>query len=296
MGILKGVFDLVYPYAPGGAIRWLGNRSEYYADATYLVSFPKCGRTWLRVMLGRALVTHHGLEATFDDILCLSPLVRHLPHLSTIRVTHYDRPHTKRSDELLRDYGRLRHKRIILLIRDVRDVLVSMYFQNKKRRNSRPAVPDACLTDLTTFVRSPIGSLDTFLEYYSIWAESRHIPRRFMFVRYEDLHRNPQHELCRVLSFLGVHEVATTTLDEAVRFSSFDNMRSLETCGTSSRAMLKPGATTDPESYKTRRGKVGGFVDYLSPVDVEHISQRAASSLPDLYGYRFEPCSNVAIS
>jgi hypothetical protein len=34
---------------------------------------------------------------------------------------------------------------------------------------------------------------------------------------------------------------------------------------------LQPGDYSDPDSYKVRRGKIGGYRDYLSAADLEYI-------------------------
>jgi hypothetical protein len=35
--------------------------------------------------------------------------------------------------------------------------------------------------------------------------------------------------------------------------------------------MLRTSSAADPESFKVRRGKVGGFRDYLAPDDIAYI-------------------------
>jgi len=287
MRLAHAVVDRLYPHAPGLVVRWLRGHSHYYQDAVYVVSFPKCGRTWLRLLLGKALALEHKVEASFEDTLCLTPVAERIPTLPDVRVLHYDQPQMKRAEELTRDCRALKHKKIVLLVRDVRDVLVSMYFQYSRRPNSRPVIPREYLSDITTYVHSPVGSLDTFLKYYAIWADNRDVPAEFVLVRYEDLHRNPQDELRRILSVIQDREFSDEILAEAVQFASFNNMRRLESSGSTERPMFKPGNVDDPDSYKTRRGKVAGFGEYLSADDVEYISRRAAAELPALYGYRF---------
>jgi len=44
-------------------------------------------------------------------------------------------------------------------------------------------------------------------------------------------------------------------------------MKKLEGAGAFTSKILRAGDTQDPESFKVRRGKVGGFEDYLSPDD-----------------------------
>jgi hypothetical protein len=263
--------------------RRLFSRSDYFCDEAYVVSFPKCGRTWLRLMIGRALATHFAVDASVDEMLALKSFSRRCAGVAPVSVTHEDRPHERTGAELARSKERFRHKRVILLIRDVRDVMVSYYFQVSKRDRHR----DANGQDLDTFVRGERGSLDSFLTYYRIWADNRAIPREFMLLKYEDLKSDPVAQLRRVMHCVGVADVTEATLQDAVQFAAFDNMRKLESSGENQRRMLQPGQKDDPESYKVRRGKVGGFRDYLTPETIRYINERATAELPEFYGYQF---------
>ena len=46
-------------------LRWLAHRKS----DVYLISYPKCGRTWLRVMIGKAVMLHFNLPDTEDNLL-----------------------------------------------------------------------------------------------------------------------------------------------------------------------------------------------------------------------------------
>jgi hypothetical protein len=48
--------------------------------------------------------------------------------------------------------------------------------------------------------------------------------------------------------------------------------------------ILRAGDVRDPESFKVRRGKVGGYEEYLSPKDQEY-AKRALRRLDDRFGY-----------
>jgi hypothetical protein len=64
-------------------------------------------------------------------------------------------------------------------------------------------------------------------------------------------------------------------------------MRQLERCGRFSSDKLTPGDRDDPESYKTRRGKVGGYLDYFGSVDIDYLNRRLGTELHHYYGYDF---------
>ena len=53
-------------------------------------------------------------------------------------------------------------------------------------------------------------------------------------------------------------------IDEAVDFGSFDNLRALESKGFFRQGGLTLRNPDDPESFKVRRAKVGGYRDYFT--------------------------------
>ncbi len=49
---------------------------------------------------------------------------------------------------------------------------------------------------------------------------------------------------------------------------------------------LKPADKSDYDSYKTRRGKVGGYRDYFSEEQIEYINDVIFNNLNPVYGYQ----------
>ena len=85
---------------------------------------------------------------------------------------------------------------------------------------------------------------------------------------------------------MDLKEISNDVIAEAVRFTSFENMRKMESADKFKSARLRPLDKEDKESYKTRRGKVGGFVDYLSRENIEYINRKINEELSSLYKYR----------
>ena len=49
------------------------------------------------------------------------------------------------------------------------------------------------------------------------------------------------------------------------------------------------GKAGDAESFKTRKGKIGGYAEYLSPEDVEWLNRRIDTELDPYFGYSSAP-------
>lgn len=252
--------------------RWEQRRT---AD-TFLISFPKCGRTWLRLMIAQAIQLHHGVRA--DDPLEIHRLADAAPGAPRILVWHEDNPHTKAAVAIESDKRRYRDKRIIFLVRDPRDVLVSLYFHMSRRAGHD-------LGTLSDYLRRDVGSTASLIRYYNIWADQHRVAGDFLCVRYEDLRADPKARLSRVLEFLG-SPVSDAALREAVESTEFSKMRKMEAEGAVTSDRLAPADPRDTESFKTRKGKVGGFTEYLDEADIAYLNDWIDRKLSPLYGYR----------
>lgn len=273
---------------------------ERTADA-FLLSFPKCGRTWLRLMVGRILQTHFKLEHHRIErrLLKLHRLPRMNPAIPKIIVDHDDYPHWKKPSELAQSKRRYAHSRVVFLVRDPRDTIVSFYFEQSKRvtdadaeklkrhRELRPYLDriHPYRGTMQEFIREESGSFDTLLEYYNVWERNRARMKSFMLLKYEDLRRGTQGEMRKLMDFVGLAEVPDATIAEAVEFTSFDNMRKMEAGNAMKSGKLAPTDKSDQESYKTRKGKVGGYRDYLGDDDVRWLNDRMRTNLSPWYGY-----------
>jgi hypothetical protein len=228
---------------------------------TCVVSFPKSGRTWLHVMLARLA---HGARA---------PFVLDVPG---VLFTHDDAD--KPGLPLRTDFGRYAGRKVVLLVRDPRDVLVS-YFAHRTRRDRTYA------GTLSAFVREPGYGAERIADFLAAWWRHRTVPRSFLLVRYEDLHADPRKELERLARFAGLPH-GDAELEEAAAFGGFDRMVEMERAGAIDDKRLRAADPADPDSYKVRRGAVGGWTAALSRADAAFVNAVMAATLPAELGYR----------
>lgn len=226
----------------------------------YVLSFPKSGRTWLRLLLAKAISTQYRLPMRLFEQLRFDGMHRADPRIPLIEFWHDDQPGWRLPEELSTDKSGYDGARVIFLLRDLRDLAVSLFFQ----RTRRPDLPFA--GTLEEFLTESRGSLATCIEYWNIWHASRTVPAAFLWCGYEQLTRDPHGQLDRILRFCQLPEAPTEqALSAAVDYAGFANMRLLELADAFGSDKLRPGDPADPESFKTRRGVVGGYRDYLSP-------------------------------
>lgn len=257
------------------------------ADAV-VVSYGKSGRTWLRVMLSRLYQQVHGLpEDTLIGFDNFHNMDRRIPR---VFFTHdnYIGDYTGHVDSKADFYD----KKVLLLVRDPRDVAVSQFFQwqhrmrpEKKALNQYPAHGDEC--SVYEFVRHEGAGLPKVMDFMNLWAREMDKVREFALVRYEDMRADPQQTLTRVAQFLEI-PATPEQIRDAVDYASYENMKKMESSQSFrlSGGRMVPRDRNNPDSYKVRRAKVGGYRDYFEDDQVREIDVLMESTLDPVYDYR----------
>lgn len=269
---------------------WLRGRKEFReirkADVV-IISPPKSGRTWVRVLLSRFFQKKHGLPE--DQLLGFDNYHRQCPAVPRIRFTH-----DKYVSDYTRDRGSKRlyyGKKVILLVRDPRDVVVSNYFQwtatinpFKKKARRVPDNPDD--VPLYDFVMDPELGLQKTIRFLNEWAPELPKMQAYLLVHYEELRADPSDAFKRILAFMEL-SFSDEEVADAVAYASFDNMKKLEASrafdSDSRRLMVKN--PNDPNSFKVRQGKVGGYRTHFDGEELSSIDALVDENLAPVYGY-----------
>lgn len=244
----------------------------------FLISYPKCGRTWLRLMLGKYML---GNEP--GDPLELRHPGALRPDFPPVEVSHDDYPHWKPAELVVTDKRAYAGKRVVFLVRDPRDVVVSNYFQYTRRGDKVRANDAGFDGTLSDFVRYPSGGIPNLVAFYNAWAANRAVPAAFLMVTYEEMIAASGSVLLRVAEFYGWPARPAETVAAIADFARFDNMRRLEETDALRNPRLARPADGAADSYKVRRGKVSGYVDYLGAEYIAYIDGHLDRHLDDLY-------------
>jgi hypothetical protein len=268
--------------------RYIRGRIDWYrlvnADYT-VVSFGKSGRTWLRMLLSRYYQIRFALPP--EALLDYDSLHRLNKSVPIFHFTHdnYVGDYTGNGESKTDYYGRP----VIFLVRDPRDTAVSQYFQWKYRMRARKKLintypKEADAPSIFDFVMSDAAGLPKIMRFMNCWASVLPQIERHHLLYYEELRADQTAALRHLLHFLG--EMPTDSeLADCIEFASVENMRRLELEGASLGSRLRPADPENPESFKVRRAKVGGFRDYFSPAELAVIDNLVKKELSTLFKY-----------
>jgi len=260
-------------------ISWnLTRKAERFREADVIVlSLGKSGRTWLRVMLHQALAGEFGLR--FDPI-ALDPGTTAAPRIA---YSHELATHLRQANLANQLIGKSilprsvsDAKRIVVLARDPRDVVISSFFHKTYRSGKADC-------SLEEFLRHPRWGIEGLVTVLNRWRARFADHPRCHWLAYEGLQRDAAGELSRLFAAIGV-PVGLDAIAAAVESARFDRMRAAEAAGDHADMRLRPGDPARPESFKVRRGRVGGYRDDLDPASIAY-ADAAIARLDPFYGY-----------
>ncbi len=255
-------------------------RYKHFTTDYYFISFPKTGRTWVRVMLGKYLTEKYGLDGvTKEEMLEVTPLHKKRKEIPKIIFTHDDDPQLKEVEDIQEKKEKYSDKEVMFLVRDPRDVVVSLYHQFDKRNEK---IDETENKGINEFAKEKIENI---IRFYNIWYQNRNIPKDFLLVKYEDLHEDTARELNRVINFIGEENINPDLVNSAVEFAKFEKMRKMEKNKEFETGKLAPGNKNDPNSYKTRKGKIGSYEEELNENTIKYINKMINEELSDNFDY-----------
>ncbi|KAI3503431.1 hypothetical protein L1887_31872 [Cichorium endivia] len=242
-----------------------------------LASVMKSGTTWLKALMFSTLNRH---RYSFSD----HPLLRHGPHsmLSFMDYesypitdfTHIPAPRlfsTHFSLSLLPPC--MTSCKFVYICREPKDVFISnWHYMNKLRSKDLPPLSLDKAFDLFCQGMTAYGpSWEHVLQY---WRASLESPDKILFLKYEEVKKQPEVVLRELAAFMGkpftAEEVEKGVVESIVNLCSFENLSNLEVNKNGVEKIGKVDKMVLENRHFFRKGEIGDWENYLS----EEMKQR----------------------
>ena len=236
--------------------------NEHKDQDIFLVAFPKSGITWLQSLVA-------GLQYGIDTEFLPDKLVQEIvPDI-------YDKKYYKRFGDIKifksHELPQESYKRVIYLVRDGRDAMVSyLHFNHKWNIN---VTLEEMIKENKNVYPAP------WWQHVKAWTENPY-NSEILYIRYEDLLENTAKELKRICEFIGI-ERDDELIKRIATGSTFDKMKQ--------KAKKYDGLghsrwQGEKGQEFFRKGKSGTYKEEMPENLIEYFTEKAYQELKQ-YGY-----------
>ncbi len=235
---------------------------ETQPEDVFLVAFPKSGITWLQHLVS-------GLQYGIDTQYLPDKLVQEI--IPDIYVSRF----YKRFGDLKifksHELPQPQYKRVIYLVRDGRDAMVS-YYHFQRKLGKKVSLEEMVIQHKEVYPAPWWGHIRQWLQ--------NPYKAEIIYIRYEDLLNKPTEELKKICDFLGFKR-DETLIEKIIQGSTINKMRE--------KAILYGGLNhPDWRGEKGveffRKGKAGSYKEEMSDELIHYFTQNAKKELSH-FGY-----------
>jgi len=246
---------------------------QFVAKNTVLISYPKSGRTWLRMILASVLY-ESGKDISKYEML---------------PAFHFS------SDELLSRIGS--DLNVIFLHRDPGDVVLSQYATMSNPNGTHIDFGTIVSLSLRKFIIGDINEifnpdadytkrqewshnfgLNNIIDWNNNWKLGLRYFNDFKVLTYEEMHDDAFRVIKDLLSWLKF-DCHDEIIKEAIKHSEFENMRKIEHGYGKNNLEHYKSSFGAPGKQRVRQGKVKDYLNTLSEKDLKYVLEMKKRSL-----------------
>jgi len=261
-------------------LHYPGRNLRIFPDDVFLVSYPKSGNTWTRFLIANLVYPEK-----HPDFANINELIPDPEGISKRHLDQLPRPRYLKSHQ----YFDPRYPKIIHIVRDPRDVVLSEYYFDIKRR----AIPDDFPLDkfVSRFVSGELNHpYGTWAENTATWFYTRGQSPRLLLVTYEALQSEGARQMAKIAEFIGV-PADPARIAFALEQSSADRMRELE---KKQGHLWSSTKQTRQDKPFVRSAKAGGWKNELSESSVAEIESAWGRLMREI-GYELAVANTVSV-
>tara|TARA_R100000808_G_scaffold367_1_gene2055 strand:- start:20396 stop:21181 length:786 start_codon:yes stop_codon:yes gene_type:complete len=222
---------------------------------TILISYPKSGRTWLRMMLAKLM--NETYNKANNEKYEIFPAL----HDSYKQI----------KERFKKDYKNLN---IVFLHRHPADVAISHYKELTTSGLSGLNDYDGTISD---FIRSKVYGINKIIEYNNKWAEKGGNFNRFLIMSYYMLHNDPATCLSAIAQIIEI-PATKEYIESSIEYGSFENMKKIEN-GVGENLLKNYKGNFGHGPGRVRVGKYNNYHNVLSKEDIEYVEECMKNSL-----------------
>ena len=233
--------------------------TEFANQDVFIVGYPKSGHTWFQNLVAGIV---YGVDPAIAPDTLIQELVPDLQQKNYYK--RFQTPMFFKSHYLPRP----EYRRVVYLLRDGRDVMVSFLHHNRALYQN-----DLDLMQMITQAKYLPGK---WHEHVERWMANPYAAE-MLIIRYETLIENPLAELTRFCAWINVKR-SDAELQNVIQKCSFANQQQKEkTSGWDNREWPK-------DKLFIRRGQIGSYKDEMPPDVLQEFWQDAQKTLAR-FGY-----------
>ena len=218
----------------------------------YLVSYPKSGNTWMRFLLINYVFNSRRDQLIYNDLENFIPSIHKstASHINNLKGFRIIKSH----------FVKLHYPKIVYIVRDGRDALVSYYYYTMQLRGFKGTFEDFYNFDLNSGAETWDQHLNKALSY------KNKKPDKILIVKYEDLKNDTAEVLTKIIHFIGL-ELDKDQLNYAINSSSFKNLKNMQE---------QTGVKVEDKPINFfRKGKSNQWKDYFTDSILEDFNNRS---------------------
>jgi hypothetical protein len=226
-------------------------------EDVFIVGYPKSGNTWLQVLISGL---YYGIDTQYLPVRLAQELIpgvhqrkfyRRYSDISFFKSHHLSLP---------------RYKRVIYIVRDVRDVMVSFYHMDKEIGRNY---------SMEEIIKEGKGIHPSkWYEHIERWNENP-FGADILVIKYENLHTNPYHEIKKICDFLKISR-SDDLINKVIDGSSFQRLKN---SFATDEGLLHSDWKRKDSSKFFRKGKIGSYKTELTENLEEYLLKEAQNAM-----------------
>lgn len=227
---------------------------RFICKDTALISYPKSGRTWLRLQLAK-LNRDRGFPPS---------------EYETMPALHYD------VKKFIHFFGT--DVNVVFLHRDPGDVVVSHFYELAKANGLSQST--SSFSSGSEFIRDPEFGIKRIIDYNNEWFLSLERFKSHTVISYEDMKKDASRSLQELCEYLRI-DASPALITDCVEYCTFENMKKIDQ-GEGENYITYHKGNFGKSPGRVRRGVVKGYVDDLSEEDLKYVEEAKRMILDSL--------------